>query len=148
MGSCVRETAVKDGNGIMSTRFTEEWLSRRLAKQGADRSATIAHDPKRNKYRSVKTDVDGVVFDSKKEAGRWQELVLLERAGEISNLARQIKFPLEVNGEHICNYFADFCYDDSDGNVIVEDVKGVRTKEYRVKAKLMKALYKIAILET
>lgn len=136
----------------MTTGFTEEWLSKRFAKQGAKGGAgvppRISKSSKRSKYRSIKTEVDGVVFDSKKEAARWQELILLERAGEISNLARQVKFPLEVNGDHICNYFADFCYDDSDGNVIVEDVKGVRTNEYRIKAKLMKALYKITIVET
>lgn len=99
------------------------------------------------KYRNQPTEVDGIRFDSGKEARRWSELKLLERAGRISNLTRQVKFSLDVNGIHICNYFADFCYDEN-GDVITEDCKGVRTKDYRLKAKLMLAIYRIKIRET
>jgi len=105
-------------------------------------------EPKRRKYRNEPTVIDSIRFDSKKEASRYQELVLLQRAGKIQNLSRQVRFSLDIEGAYIGNYFADFCYDDSEGNVIVEDTKGVRTKEYRLKAKLMKALHKIVILET
>lgn len=104
--------------------------------------------PSSNKYRNVPTEVDGIIFQSKKESERYGQLKLLSRAGKISNLDLQVKFPLRIEGVHVCNYIADFCYDDEQGNVIVEDCKGVRTKEYRLKAKLMLAVYRIKILET
>lgn len=113
-----------------------------------DRVQSLAR-PKQSKYRNKKTEVDGVVFDSQKEAARWQELKLLERAGKITNLTRQVKFPLDVEGVHIANYWSDFCYDE-DGEVVVEDVKSTATKTrvYLIKKNLMRALYRIAIRET
>lgn len=63
---------------------------------------------------------------------------MLERAGKISNLTTQVKFSLDIEGIHICNYIADFCYDENN-DVIVEDCKGVRTPDYKLKAKLMLA---------
>lgn len=104
--------------------------------------------PSYSKYRAVPTVVDGHRFASKKEARRYSELCLLERAGEISNLALQVKFSLDIDGVHICNYHADFTYDDKEGNVIIEDCKGVRTPAYKLKKKLMLAIYRIKILET
>lgn len=121
---------------------------KRKARRAARAPAKQIIEPRKRKYRNEPTVIDGSRFDSKKEAFRYQELLLLQRAGKIQNLSRQVKFSLDIEGAHIGNYFADFCYDDSDGNVIVEDTKGVRTKEYRLKAKLMKALYKMVILET
>jgi hypothetical protein len=99
-----------------------------------------------NKYKAVRTDG----FASKKEAARYQELLLLERAGKITNLTTQVKFSLDIEGVHICNYFADACYDDEQGNVVVEDTKSpaTRTPVYQLKKKLMLALYKISLLET
>lgn len=109
-----------------------------------------------SKYRNKLTEVDGIQFHSKKEARRWGELKLLQKAKKISGLERQVKFSLDINGEHICNYFADFVYSSTESHFlvpfpapyqVVEDVKGVRTPLYRVKAKLMKAIHGIEIRE-
>jgi hypothetical protein len=138
----------------MPAIYDEQWLADRLARQGSKASQgsnpvreTVSEPQKPNKYRAVKTEVDGYRFDSRKEAARYQELKLLEKAGEISNLELQVKFSLDIEGHHICNYIADFCYDEK-GQVIVEDSKGVRTPVFRIKAKLMWALYRIRIRET
>lgn len=107
-----------------------------------------------SKYNSKKTVVDGQEFDSKKEARRYQELLLLEKAGEIKNLSRQVKFVLipsqrDENGkvvERECSYKADFTYEEGI-KTVVEDVKGYRTKEYIIKRKLMLYQYGIRIRE-
>lgn len=107
-----------------------------------------------SKYNSKKTVVDGQKFDSKKEANRYQELLMLEKAGVIKNLSRQVKFVLipsqrDANGKVIereCSYKADFKYEE-DGKTVVEDVKGFRTKEYIIKRKLMLYQYGIRIRE-
>lgn len=100
-----------------------------------------------NKYRAVKTELDGIVFDSKREANRYSELKLLLRAGTITELHIQPAFDVAVNGVPICRYIADFRYTALDGKVTVEDVKGMRTPAYRLKKKLVEALYGIRILE-
>lgn len=109
-----------------------------------------------SKYNSKKTVVDGQKFDSKKEARRYQELLLLEKAGEIKNLSRQVKFVLipsqrDENGkvvERECSYKADFTYEEEGGiKTVVEDVKGYRTKEYIIKRKLMLYQFGIRIRE-
>lgn len=102
-----------------------------------------------SKYNAVITEVDGIKFHSKREATRYQELQLMERAGEIRDLKRQVKYSLDVNGVHICNYICDFQYFDYRfSKVIVEDVKGVKTDVYKQKKKLMKACHGIDIFET
>lgn len=101
----------------------------------------------RSKYGNRRTTIDGITFDSAKEALRWQELRLLEAAGEIRNLARQARYRLEVNGAKVCDYVADFTYDEGD-TFVVEDVKGRRTPVYSLKKKLMKAIHGIEIRET
>jgi hypothetical protein len=101
-----------------------------------------------NKYRNKPTYVDRIRFDSKKEARRWQDLCLLQQAGEITGLVRQIRFPLCVNGVRVCTYVADFTYREKDGRDIVEDTKGVKTPVYRIKANLMWAIHRIEIRET
>jgi len=101
----------------------------------------------RPKYRNVKTTVDGITFDSKRESVRYCELKLLAKARKITNLRLQVPYVMRVNGEKICKYVADFVYCE-DGNEIVEDVKGMRTREYILKRKLMKAVYGIEIRET
>ena len=106
------------------------------------------------KYGNRKTTIDGIVFDSAKEARRYQELVLLQRAGEISDLQRQVPFVLipaqvDENGKVIerpVRYVADFAYSEK-GVYTVEDTKGVRTKEYIIKRKLMLQKYHIRIKE-
>ncbi len=103
---------------------------------------------KRLKYRNIKTIVNGITFDSKKEANRYSQLLLLEKAGEISYLELQKRFELKVNNIKICTYIADFQYHDlGSNNVIIEDVKGIKTPVYNLKKKLMKAIYKIEIKE-
>jgi hypothetical protein len=101
-----------------------------------------------SKYRNVRVVVDGLKFDSKREAARWQELKLLERSGEIRDLERQQRYRLFVNGTHICDYVADFTYWVRRGDYVVEDSKGVKTEGYRLKKKLMQALHGIEITET
>lgn len=94
-----------------------------------------------SKYKSVKTVVDGITFDSKREAARYQELKLLERGGLISKLELQPKFPLIVGGKKVCTYIGDFRYLEN-GHDVVEDVKSEPTKTsvYRLKRKLLMAL--------
>lgn len=108
------------------------------------------------KYNNKKITVDGQIFDSKKEANRYKELRLLEKAGEIKDLRTQVKFNLipaqrdEATGKVIereCSYKADFVYYEEDGETVVEDVKGFRTKEYIIKRKLMLYQYGIRIRE-
>lgn len=102
-----------------------------------------------NKYRNKKVIVDGEKFDSKKEYNRYCELKLLERAGKITKLARQVKFeliPKQAN-ERACSYIADFVYAEENGKEVVEDTKGVKTPEYIIKRKLMLKLYGIRIRE-
>ena len=112
---------------------------------------------KKSKYKAIKTCVNGIEFDSRKEARRYQELLLLERGKAISNLQLQVKFVLipaqyeEVERygkkgnklkshrrfvEKEVSYIADFVYEE-DGKLIVEDTKGFKTKDYIIKRKLM-----------
>lgn len=104
------------------------------------------------KYHNIKTTVDGITFDSKLEAKRWCELRLLEKAGEITGLRRQVVFCLQPsykkNGktQRAINYIADFCYEEN-GHMIVEDTKGMRTKEYLLKKKIFEYKYPYTIKE-
>jgi hypothetical protein len=70
---------------------------------------------RKSKYAAIPTIVDGIRFASKKEARRYTELKLLERAGEITCLELQPKFPCVVNGKKVCTYIADFAYLDDSG---------------------------------
>ncbi len=104
----------------------------------------------RNKYGAKKVRTpDGQVFDSQKEYHRWCELRLLERAGRISGLQRQVKYELipKQNGERACTYVADFVYYE-DGKLVVEDSKGHKTEAYKIKKKLMLWVHNIKIKET
>lgn len=114
--------------------------------------ARLAPWKKRAKYRNVKTEVDGLKFDSKKEAKRWVELKQLRDAGRISNLMRQVTFQLvpqvvlDGRKQQPVKYVADFQY--QVGNqIVVEDVKGFKTPEYRMKRKMMKAFLGIEVEE-
>lgn len=102
---------------------------------------------KRNKYHAVVTYVDNIRFASKKEATRYKELSLLLKLGKIKDLQLQVKFPLSINGIKICDYIADFVYEEN-GIKVVEDTKGVRTHVYLIKKKLMKAIYGITVTES
>jgi hypothetical protein len=109
----------------------------------------------RTKFRNVKVEVDGIRFDSKWEAHRWQELTLMQRAGEIRKLERQRPFAIVINEIHVCNYVADFVYErlerfgaGESWQRVVEDAKGFRTEMYRLKKKLLRASLGIEIVET
>ncbi len=93
---------------------------------------------KQNKYRAVKTTVDGITFHSKKEASRYVDLMNLQKSGYISNLRLQPEFPLMVNGKKIGKYVADFSYI-RNGVRIIEDVKSKATVTpvYRLKKKIL-----------
>ena len=124
------------------------------------------------KYGNHKTyTTDGILHDSRKEALRWTQLLLLQRAGEISDLKRQVEFILipdqrepstevyqkgEKKGmpkegkliERKVSYVADFVYYDNRTNErVVEDTKGVKTKDYIIKRKLMLYIHNIKIKE-
>lgn len=102
------------------------------------------------KYNNRKTVVDGITFDSKREATRWQQLRLLERGGLIADLDRQVKYELipKQPGERAVSYYADFVYTDKQtGLTVVEDVKGYRTREYVLKRKLLHWVHGIRIVE-
>lgn len=108
-----------------------------------------------SKYRAKKCQVDGIKFDSLKEARRYQELRLLERAGKIADLRLQVPFFLlpaqrDENGnvvERAVKYIADFVYTGEDGKTVVEDTKGMKTPAYVIKRKLMRWVHSIAIKE-
>lgn len=108
-------------------------------------------EKKKAKYNNQKVDVDGLTFDSKKEAKRFKELKLLLKAGHIGFLARQVEFQFNVEGVKVASYYADFCYRDAKtGEFIVEDVKSEVTRKlpvYRLKRKLMLSIHKIKIKE-
>lgn len=124
---------------------------------------------RRNKYHNRQVQRDGQVFDSVKEYRRWCDLQLLKKAGKVKNIMRQVPYVLipeqrepDIIGprggkkkgkviEKKVAYWADFVYDEKlpDGSwtVVVEDVKGMRTKEYVIKRKLMLYTYGIRIRE-
>lgn len=98
---------------------------------------------KYNKYGNKKVTIDNITFDSKKEARRYNELKLMEKAGSITNLALQPKFLLQDKFKHRnktyrkIEYIADFSYVRVEDDVLViEDVKGLKTDVYRLKEKL------------
>lgn len=120
----------------------------------------------RSKYGNKKAKASGKVFDSRRERSRYYTLQVLEKAGEISDLRMQVPFEIipaiyetvEVQlktktkqvqklVQRAAHYFADFVYKDKDGNMVVEDSKGFRTKEYLLKKKMMRAFLGITIKE-
>ncbi len=116
---------------------------------------------KPSKYRNVKTVVDGITFDSKKEARQYRELEFLKNCGKIRNLRRQVEVPIDINEKHICSWIADFVYEEKlpydcliGGAVqwakIYVDVKSEITRKlpvYRIKKKLVEAVHGIKIKE-
>ena len=105
------------------------------------------------KYKNRKLAIDGEVFDSQKEYARYRDLVLLQRTGQISNLKRQVRYELiptqRIGGKVVekpCAYIADFVYTEN-GETVVEDTKGFRTKDYIIKRKLMLHVHGIQIRE-
>lgn len=107
-----------------------------------------------SKYGNKRVMVDGVWFDSQREAKRYGQLKMMEKAGEISALTLQVYFTLAesvvLNGRKkpALRYVADFCYNTNDGFPVVEDCKGHKTAVYRIKQHLMKSIFGIDIKET
>ena len=111
------------------------------------------------KYHNKKIIRDGETWDSKREYQRYVELLLMEKAGLISNLQRQVKYVLIPSQyqecgkkkkciERECSYYADFVYHDNETDeTVVEDVKGIRTEVYKIKRKLMLYVHHIRVTE-
>lgn len=136
----------------MSTRGWESVSRADLAKLGAQPVAQPS------KYRNVKVTVDGITFDSKREAGHYQQLKARQACGEIRDLQLQVRFPLHcpimLNGQAtgasavIAHYVADFTWIYAgSGELTVADSKGKRTRDYLLKRKWMAAEYGIEISE-
>ena len=108
--------------------------------------------PRRQKYANHRVEIDGQTFDSKAEARYWGVLQIRLKAGEISNLRRQVAYELApavvIGGRKRppLRYIADFVWEEG-GRVVVADVKGAVPEAYRIKRHLMKAIHGIDILE-
>ena len=88
-------------------------------------------------------------FDSKAEYERWCELKLLQLGGKIFNLRRQVAYPIEINGIHVCVWIADYVYTDfQTGKEVAEDLKGISTDVFKLKRKMVEAYYGFKILVT
>ena len=125
----------------MSAEAFRRWVRGQVRSPGRRR---------RNKYGARPVWVGNRRFDSRKEARRYEELRLLECAGEIRDLQCQVAFELlpAEGKERPVVYVADFVYRAKDGTLVVEDTKGYRTREYRLKKRLLWALHGIRIRET
>lgn len=135
----------------MSDRWTNQDLAGYQAKRGLKIEVlSVEPEKKKNKFNAQKTDVDGIRFDSKREAHRYQDLKIMQTHGLITDLKLQVSYPLVVNGVHVATYRSDFEYMEY-GQKVVEDTKSDYTRKlmwYRMKKKLMLALYGIEIRET
>lgn len=148
---------LKNATRRRSSRWSESDLAVLKKRSGAfgvataTRSQTVsaraAPTSGASKYGNKRVEIDGIPFDSVAEARRYQELQLLEKAGEIRDLRVHTSWAIKVQEIMICKYECDFEYWTADGDVVVEDVKGFRTREYRIKKRLMKALFGINIHE-
>lgn len=101
---------------------------------------------RRNKYGAKKTVVDGIKFDSQREAARYLDLLILFRAGKIRNLELQPQFEFKIDGKLMFKYIADFAYFEGETRV-VEDSKGFKTAVYKLKKKIVEAHHKIQVRE-
>lgn len=97
------------------------------------------------KYRNVKTVIDGITFDSKKEAAYYQKRQALLKSGDIVKLEMQVRYDFVINGVKLGFYKADFRETWASGTVVVVDVKGFKPPVYNLKKKLMLALHRIVI---
>lgn len=141
--------SLRSGDRISLADFKKSGgLAAARIKTSKSKTSQSNKEKKGSKYGAKKTEVDGITFDSGQEASRYTDLKLLEKLGEISELELQVCYSLDVNGQHICKYYADFVYFDNIKKIkVVEDVKGFRTKEFILKKKLMLAVYGIDVFE-
>lgn len=138
----------------LSERAASALLGRKATREDAY-AARVAAKQSRPKYGNHQITTDaGTRFDSKAEYRRWCALELLQRAGEITELQRQVPYMLvpeqkAPDGTKLrpVMYLADMVYRDGDGTLVVEDVKGVATSEYRIKRKLMLMVHGIWVKE-
>lgn len=151
---------------MKALRLTQEEFDRIEAKRlkglrergpyGSAQSLDTTGQPvkKPSKYRNKSCSIlgpDGVTpitFHSIKEARRYQQLALLVSAGRVRNLKLQVKYHMDVNDVHVCDYIADFKYEELINGVwvwVVEDTKGYNTKEFVIKRKLMLACHGISV---
>lgn len=101
-----------------------------------------------HKYGARAVEVDGIRFPSRAEAGRYRELKLLERAGQIYGLKLQPRYKLlGYGGGNICTYVGDFEYVEPGRGLVTEDVKGFKTAEYKLKAKMFADQFRRPIVE-
>ncbi len=108
----------------------------------------LLQQPRHSKYNNIHCVVNGIKFSSIKEAKRYTDLFYLASAGKITDLKLQVVFKIEINGEKVCNYKADFTYINEAGGYIVEDTKGMRTPIYNLKKRLLFLTQGISIKET
>ena len=116
----------------MGLRLSEKEL-KKILKNNSD----VKINKKQNKYHNEKMIVDGVRYDSKKEYQRHKELILLEKANKIKNLRFHDKQDTVIlQKDPLITYIPDFCYEE-DGILIIEDLKGFQTKEYKLNQKML-----------
>jgi hypothetical protein len=139
--------------------FSPSQRARMTIQPSKGQKADTPKEAKPSKYRNVKTVVDGIVFDSKREAQYWHELTLREKAGDITGLMRQVEYGLACpvqyrlpEGEEnlpalVSTYRADFVYTDKCGVKHIVDAKGKRTAMYILKAKWMLLQYGVTVEE-
>lgn len=120
----------------------------RCIERKSDKYGKLNRIPHRTKYKNKKITVDGITFDSKKEARRYTELKMLEKGGAIAQLVLQPRFELQESFKKSgktyrkIEYVADFMYRDNEkGVTVIEDVKGMRTDVYKLKKKLFEYKY-------
>jgi hypothetical protein len=102
-----------------------------------------------SKWHNIPRRVDGILFQSQKESYRYVVLKAMAASGDVSDLELQVRFKLDVKGVHICDYIADFVYEDNVRKChVVEDVKGARTEIFKLKKRLMLAVHGIDVEET
>lgn len=121
-----------------------------IAAKCLELAATPSPRPTRRKYNNVPTTVDGIKYDSKKEAKHGQMLEAMQRDGLIRDLRRQVPYLIQINGVKVCKVIMDFVFTDSEGRTVVQDVKSAITRKnpvYRLKAKLMLAVHGITVCE-
>ena len=129
----------------MALRVTEEELRLFRSKLVVEHSSMPTPEPrKNNKFRNRKTILDDKVFDSKGEAMRYWELQTMQSVGLITGLKEHVPFSIDINGKHVCKYYADFVYCEN-GVQIVEDFKGFETDCWRLKKKLVAAVLGVEI---
>ena len=139
----------------MTAEQAAEFNSRPKIPGAIHRQAIASYSaPKPSKYGNHKVESDGVKFDSKRELARWNQLKMLESAGHITDLKRQVPFEvvpsvnLDGKKQRAVVYVADFTYTEEPGYMTVEDSKGFKTPDYIIKRKLMKHVFGIEVKES